>query len=115
MEQRAQRGLQRQRSRRSSREQPNEASNANATIASLETLEGKERESLSERPSARRASVCAGARMLGRIEPLGEPFLGAWMLCDARFDGLTVGQLTTLTLALALAPTPTLTLTRWAS
>ena len=53
--------------------------------------------------------------MLGRIEPLGEPFLGAWMLCDARFDGLTVGQLTTLTLALALAPTPTLTLTRWAS
>ena len=91
--------------RRSPREQPNEASNANATIASLETLEGKAREPLSERPAARRASVYAGARMLGRIEPLGEPFLGAWMLCDARFDGLTVRQLAlTLTLTLTLPP-----------
>jgi len=53
--------------RRSPREQPNEASNANATIASLETLEGKAREPLSERPAARRASVYAGARMLGRF------------------------------------------------
>ena len=77
---------------------PNEASNANATIASLETLEGRARAA----PSAADARACAprgesvyaGARMLGRIEPLNEPCIGAWMLRDPNFDGLTVGQLT---------------------
>ena len=88
------------RSRRSSHEKPSEATNANATIASLETLEGRERPKAADArggspiDAARRDSMYAGARMLGRIEPLDEPFIGAWMLSDPRFDGLTVGQLT---------------------
>ena len=97
---RAKKASQQPRLRRGNQDKPNEASNANATIASLETLEGKERAS-SERLSAsspanaeRRDSMYADARILGRIEPLDEPFIGAWMLRDPRFDGLTVGQLT---------------------
>ena len=103
---RAKQASQQPRPRRSSHDKPNvhlspelrPASNANATIASLETLEGKERapSELGSSPinAARRDSMYAGARMLGRIEPLDEPFIGAWMLRDPRFDGLTVGQLT---------------------
>ena len=95
---RAKKASQQPRLRRGNQDKPNEASNANATIASLETLEGKERASSESASSptdaTRRDSMYAGARMLGRIEPLDEPFIGAWMLRDPRFDGLTVGQLT---------------------